>query len=102
VDPVRAWVGFGTGCDLDLATRLGAEHLRELADAVVLPCRAHIHRLGADEVLRRLEDRTGNGRDAADVYERTPGGAVAQEPYAARRVRPRGEVVEDDVEPQPR
>ena len=51
---------------------------------------------------RRLERREAGARHVLDVDERAPRRAVALEPNRAGRDRPADEVVEHDVEPQPR
>ena len=89
--------------ELDLAAGDLGEHSCEIADEVVLLLRADVERLAARRARRaprawRVQRARGRGRGRAAATTMPS----HSEPDAPRRVRPPGEVVEHDVEPQPR
>ena len=102
-DPVAARVGVTAAGVLDRAPGHGlADDLGEVAHLVVRVVVPDVERLGVDELARRFEQERRGPRDVADVDERPPRSPVAQDPHLARRVRPADEVVEHEIEPQPR
>jgi hypothetical protein len=74
---------------------------RDIADLVVLRCRANVEGLVVDRIAWRIEHGKERPRDVPDVDDRTPWAAVALDQHPARRERPSDEVVEDDVEAKP-
>ena len=103
VHPVGALVGAGILGEADLAVRnrLG-DDLGKIADLVIVLRAPDVERLVADRLCRRLHGSKEGPRDVLDMGDRPPGRAVRLDVDPSRCHRPGHEVVQHEIEPDPR
>src|SRR6266851_1097471 len=103
IGAVVALVGSRPLGERDLAAGDRLLHdLGDLADTIVLVVASHVERLPAHRLPRRGQDGEERAGDVLDVNDGPPGRTVALEQDLAGGERPGYEVVEHDVEAEPR
>ena len=82
--------------------KCGVDQLGQLRDAVVLFRSPDVERLVMHELPRRMQHREERPADVLDMYQRSPRGPVALDHDLTRRRGEPDEVVDHQIDAQPR